>query len=101
MPTPLRETDPTWPYPLTRKQIELLDEALYVALTAAGCDGTTRLTRVFLDGQTLPIDDLVEWLKSKGGYCDCEVYLNVTGRMMRWVPISPPAAAPAGGDCTS
>ena len=42
------------------------------------CDHTLRRTRDFLRSRSLPEDTIAEWLKTYGGYCDCEVAANVT-----------------------
>ena len=45
------------------------------------CDGTTKYARSILErmAETAPIDieSTLNWLKNKGGYCDCEILLNV------------------------
>jgi hypothetical protein len=45
------------------------------------CDHTLRDTLAFLHERKLDVDPIVEWLNEHGGYCDCEVRLNV----MIWV----------------
>ncbi|MFQ5654576.1 MAG: DUF2695 domain-containing protein [Planctomycetota bacterium] len=52
-----------------------------------------RETIAFLESRDLPVDRMVDWLKSRGGYCDCEVLVNVqsewdekTGRDAGWEP---------------
>ena len=43
-----------------------------------GCDGQTlRHTRELLRDRHIPIEEAVEWLQGYGGFCDCEVLLNV------------------------
>lgn len=42
------------------------------------CDHTLRRSREFLHSRSLPEDIIVEWLGEYGGFCDCEVALNVT-----------------------
>lgn len=84
MATPSPTTDPTWPYLLTREQIKALDDELYGVLVEGGCDGTMRHTRAFLEARRLPITKVTRWLRREGGYCDCEVYLNVVRAMATW-----------------
>lgn len=45
------------------------------------CDHTLRDTLAFLQERKLDASPIVEWLEEHGGYCDCEVRLNV----MPWV----------------
>lgn len=55
------------------KLFDYLDEAL-----SEGCDDTLRLTVMFLHNESIMnIDEIIEWLNDKGGYCDCEVLANV------------------------
>lgn len=56
-------------------------------LEKKGCygNGDYRFTRQFLKGKGFDLDSTtIEWLEEHGGFCDCEVYLNVclpnTGR---------------------
>ena len=52
---------------------DYLDERL-----GDGCDHTINMTLDFLkDKEVKNIDQVVEWLNDKGGYCDCEVLANV------------------------
>ena len=52
---------------------DYLDEKL-----GDGCDHTMTMTVDFLKQKEIKnIDQVVEWLNDKGGYCDCEVLANV------------------------
>jgi len=43
-----------------------------------GCDGQSlRHTREFLRDRHIPMAEAVDWLQGFGGFCDCEVLLNV------------------------
>lgn len=84
MATPSPPLDPTWTYPLSRQQIKALDEVLYDILVKDGCDHTVRHTRAFLKERGLPIRRTLSWLRDRGGYCDCEVYLNVARPFATW-----------------
>jgi len=44
---------------------------------ASRCDHTLRETIEFLQKRGLDIERIVPWLREHGGYCDCEVILNV------------------------
>jgi hypothetical protein len=55
-------------------------QALFDHLTRDGvpeCDHTLRETRAFLKARKIKASSVVEWLQQHGGYCDCEVRLNV------------------------
>jgi hypothetical protein len=41
------------------------------------CDHTLRVTIEFLKQRNLDVERAVVWLNEHGGYCDCEVILNV------------------------
>ena len=41
------------------------------------CDNTLSQTLIFLEKNDLKKDELIDWLKERGGYCDCEVLANV------------------------
>ena len=41
------------------------------------CDGTLRLTEEFIDKNGLDKESTIEWLQDHGGFCDCEVLLNI------------------------
>ena len=53
---------------------ELLDAQLH----AYGCGHSLKLTeQILLNLSVKDIPNIVTWLKDQGGYCDCEVMLNV------------------------
>lgn len=41
------------------------------------CDGTLHLTEEFIDENGLDKESTIEWLQDHGGFCDCEVLLNI------------------------
>jgi DNA polymerase I-like protein with 3'-5' exonuclease and polymerase domains len=41
------------------------------------CDHTLRFTEQYLNRHQLPLHSVISWLNENGGYCDCEVLLNV------------------------
>lgn len=47
------------------------------SLDVVGCDGTLALSEQWRLSRPDPIDWLHRWLENRGGYCDCEVLLNV------------------------
>jgi hypothetical protein len=54
---------------------DLLDHL--VSEGAPQCDHTWRKTLEFLQKRGLDVDRVIPWLRSHGGYCDCEVIYNV------------------------
>lgn len=42
-----------------------------------GCDHTHRHTVEFINASGLDEQQVIEWLRNHGGYCDCEVVMNV------------------------
>lgn len=45
--------------------------------TRSFCDGTLMRTEAFLRALGLWSDNVRKWLERYGGYCDCEVVMNV------------------------
>jgi hypothetical protein len=62
--------------PISQGHLAQLFDYLDGAL-AAGCDHSLKLTRQFLQANSLPEDSVISWLGEYGGYCDCEVLANV------------------------
>jgi hypothetical protein len=60
-------------WPLVAQELNDLGEHL----DGRTCDGTLKRTIQFLRNRKLPVDEVVEWLKSHSAFCDCEVLLNV------------------------
>ncbi|WP_047515935.1 DUF2695 domain-containing protein [Methylophilus sp. UBA6697] len=55
-------------------------KALFVHLDSelkAGCDHTLSKTLDFLGDRKFEPATVIPWLKEHGGYCDCEVLVNV------------------------
>lgn len=46
-------------------------------LSAAGCDGSLRWTRRWRKARAPHLTGLERTLRSRGGFCDCEVVVNV------------------------
>lgn len=57
------------------------DECLFCylgrMLPAHGCDGTLRFALCWARSRRLPVPGFRRWLNGNGGYCDCEVIMNV------------------------
>jgi hypothetical protein len=52
-------------------------QAVGVGLREHGCDNTLRVAEAWARREKVPWARLREVLESRGGYCDCEVLLNV------------------------
>ncbi len=63
--------------PLSRADLRDLFDFLDERLTTSACDHTLAHTRAFLVQRSLPEDAVLPWLAEYGGYCDCEVLMNV------------------------
>lgn len=63
--------------PLTNEQLEALLDAIDAAVTTSGCDHSDRHARAWLEEQALPAEGILGALREMGGYCDCEIVLNV------------------------
>lgn len=54
---------------------------------APECDHTLRETTLFIESHHLDGSKVIQWLRENGGYCDCEVALNVydaVGDIVGW-----------------
>lgn len=63
--------------PLTNEQLEALLDAIDAAVTTSGCDHSDRHARAWLEEHALPTEVVLGALREMGGYCDCEIVLNV------------------------
>ena len=53
-------------------------ESIVTLLEAQECDNTLTISRELLvDMRIFDVDGSIEWLQDHGGFCDCEVLLNV------------------------
>lgn len=66
--------------PLANDQLEELFDHLDDRLRLEPCDQTLRLTTAFLERRGLNARAVTPWLNRRGGYCDCEVLMNVEPR---------------------
>ena len=62
---------------LTGRQMNELYGYLEALLKREGCDNTHRFTREFLESSGLAVEPELAWMRHMGGWCDCEVYVNV------------------------
>jgi hypothetical protein len=63
--------------PLDRAQLEALAQHVGTAVGAAGCDRTRRVTDAWAAEHGVALDPLHQGLEEYGGFCDCEVVMNV------------------------
>ena len=63
--------------PLDRTQLDALREHLDTVVAAGGCDRTHRATDAWAAGHGIALDRLHEGLEEFGGFCNCEVVMNV------------------------
>ena len=71
-----KETEKGKNPPISKNDLEELFN--YVAKKTDHCDNTLAHTEDFLKSRKLNKKKVIEWLNSKGGYCDCEVLMNVS-----------------------
>ncbi|WP_369258544.1 DUF2695 domain-containing protein [Geodermatophilus amargosae] len=69
--------DPAGLLPLDRTQLDALREHLDAVIAAGGCDRSHRATDAWAAGHGIALDRLHEGLEEFGGFCDCEVVMNV------------------------
>src|SRR5262245_10900853 len=62
---------------LTRRQVEDLCSFVESRIAADGCDHTPRFAREWATTAAIDWDDLLDLLEEHGGYCDCEVTMNL------------------------
>jgi hypothetical protein len=63
--------------PLDRPQLEALLDHVDAAVEADGCDHTRRATDAWATANAVDLSSLHVALEEYGGYCDCEVMMNV------------------------
>ncbi len=59
--------------------IELFDH-LDKELEANGCEHDYSITKAFLASKKYNGDQIFEWFRENGGYCDCEILYNIEDR---------------------
>lgn len=64
--------------PVSREIFRSLFDFLDEELEKNGCDDRLKLTQQFLETNHIEnIEQVENWLKENGGFCDCEVLYNV------------------------
>jgi hypothetical protein len=76
--TELRES-----MPLTIAALDALITHVDEFVRSHGCDHSLRHARAFMTDHELDEDKVVHWLNGQGGFCDCEVVLNVSQTLSR------------------
>lgn len=67
--------------PISREKFKELFDYLDNQLDTNACNHDLRLTIEFLNCHQIPLEPVVEFLRENGGYCDCEVLMNVTNKL--------------------
>ena len=67
-------------FPLPEAELEALFDALDSELSSRACSHTLKFCRTWLAARGHAVEIVIEWLKDNGGYCDCEVLMNVEPR---------------------
>ena len=76
--------------PIEPRQLRALFDVLDRELAVHGCDNTCARTKRWLAENDLPVAKVLAWLRARGGYCDCEVVMNVEPTIPRVVREQPP-----------
>ena len=64
--------------PISKQQFHNLFDFLDEELEKKGCDDSLKITKQFLETNKVQnIEEVENWLKENGGFCDCEVLYNV------------------------
>ena len=63
--------------PTSKKNLQKLFDWIDEKLADVDCDCTLRHAREFIRKLGLDEAVVVDWLEDHGGYCDCEVLINV------------------------
>ena len=82
--------------PLDRTQLDALRGHVEALLEAADCDQTHRATGEWAARNGIALDRLREGLEEYGGFCDCEVVMNVDPALV-FEPGAQAASVPAAG----
>jgi hypothetical protein len=77
--------------PLDRARLEALLEHVEAAVDANGCDHTLAATEAWAAREGIDLKRLHEGLEEYGGFCDCEVVMNVDADEV-FTPIRTPRA---------
>jgi len=63
--------------PISRDLFEELFDFLDEQVEENGCDHSVKITTSFLNRHNVLNESILNWLEEHGGYCDCEVLMNV------------------------
>ena len=63
--------------PLPFDELKAMFDMLDAELPRHGCGHTRRLTQRWLEEYGHDAEPVLAWLERRGGYCDCEILLNV------------------------
>lgn len=65
--------------PMPEPLLESLFESVDASVQDAGCDHTLHFTKQWIAEHGQVESSVLTWLKSHGGFCDCEVLANAAG----------------------
>jgi uncharacterized protein DUF2695 len=71
------DEEPSTPLALQPAQRFSLARAIDAGLREHGCDGTLRAAQAWARREKVPWESLRDALDDRGGFCDCEVVMNV------------------------
>ena len=63
--------------PISRDLFEELFDFLDRQIEKNGCNHSVEITTSFLNERNILSEPVLNWLEEHGGYCDCEVLMNV------------------------
>ncbi len=64
-------------FPLNNDLLASLFNFVEMSVDTDGCDHSLRFTEEWLVSSAVVPEPVLNWLESNGGYCDCEVVINV------------------------
>lgn len=62
--------------PLPNAELRSLFDYLDAELPVRGCDHSHRICLDWISQRSAPPEELLNWLRENGGYCDCEALAN-------------------------
>ena len=69
-------------FPLPNDVLQSMFSAVEALVESHGCDHSHRFTRQWLSESQQPAEQIIEWLETHGGFCDCEVSANAYNHWM-------------------
>lgn len=69
--------------PISLGKLEELFIYLDKVLSNTECDNTLKITSSFLESHNLVNEKVIKWMLDHGGYCDCEILMNIKDKLER------------------